>query len=175
MVSCKTEDTTSFVDCCLKASELKIHTFHRTNNSVEYTSVSNHISVREVEADVVILALGEKSYAEWNGDTEDMKLCGSLGLEKNGSAIAEAKALGKPTVACIVAGRQVLIDQADFDSWDSVVMCYLPGSEGKGVSDVLCGDSKFTGKLPSPWYSSADQIGTDRCWFEKGYGLEYRN
>ncbi len=102
-----------------------------------------------------------------------MELCGKLGLSKNRQAIDEAKKLGKPTVTCIVAGRQVILDKADLDSWDSVVMCYLPGSEGKGVADVLCGGSKFTGKLPSPWYESVDQIGTDKCWLEKGFGLEY--
>ena len=124
-------------------------------------------------ADLVLVALGEKPYAEWNGDSEDMELCGKLGLDKNRQAIDEAKKLGKPTVACIVAGRQVIIDKADYDSWDSVVMCYLPGSEGKGISDVLCGCADFRGKLPSPWYSSVEQIGTDKCWFEKGYGLNY--
>ncbi|WP_295072955.1 glycoside hydrolase family 3 protein [Ruminococcus sp.] len=125
------------------------------------------------KADVVVNVVGEQVYSEWNGDTEDMELCGKLGLEKNRMAIDEAKKLGKPTVTCIVAGRQVILDKADLDSWDSVVMCYLPGSEGKGVADVLCGGSKFTGKLPSPWYESVDQIGTDKCWLEKGFGLEY--
>ncbi len=52
-------------------------------------------------------------------------------------------------------------------------MCYLPGSEGKGISDVLCGCANFTGKLPSPWYSSIDQIGTDKSFLERGYGLSY--
>lgn len=124
-------------------------------------------------ADVVINIVGEKSYAEWFGDTEDMELCGALGLDGNRKAIDEVRALGKPTVTCIVAGRQVILDQADFDSWDSVVMCYLPGSEGQGVANVLCGGADFTGRLPSPWYSSVDQIGTDDCMFERGYGLSY--
>ncbi|MCR4639058.1 glycoside hydrolase family 3 protein [Ruminococcus sp.] len=125
------------------------------------------------KADVVLLCLGEQNYAEWNGDTEDMSLFGTLGLKGNKEARAEAKALGKPTVTCIVAGRNVLINKRVYDDWDSVVMCYLPGSEGKGISDVLCGCSDFTGKLPSPWYSSLNQIRTDNCWLERGYGLNY--
>ena len=125
------------------------------------------------KADVVLLCLGEQNYAEWNGDTEDMSLFGTLGLNGNKEARAEAKALGKPTVTCIVAGRNVLINKRVYDDWDSVVMCYLPGSEGKGISDVLCGCADFTGKLPSPWYSSLDQIRTDNCWLERGYGLNY--
>ena len=125
------------------------------------------------KADVVLLCLGEQYYAEWNGDTEDMGLFGKLGLNGNSEARKEAKDLGKPTVTCIVAGRNVLINKRLYDDWDSVVMCYLPGSEGKGISDVLCGCSNFTGKLPSPWYSSLDQIRTDECWLERGYGLDY--
>ena len=52
-------------------------------------------------------------------------------------------------------------------------MCYLLGSEGQGVADVLWGESNFSGKLPSPWYSSIEQIGTSDCWFKNGYGLKY--
>ena len=124
-------------------------------------------------ADIVLLAVGEQAYAEWLGDTEDLELCGKLGLDGNREAIAAAKALGKPIVTCIVAGRNVIIDEADFNSWDSVVMCYLPGSEGAGIANVLCGKNNFTGKLPSPWYSSVEQIGSNNNLFEIGYGLNY--
>ncbi len=125
------------------------------------------------KADVVLLCVGEQSYAEWNGDTEDLSLCGKLGLEGNKEAIKEAKELGKPTVACIIAGRNVILDQQDIKDWDSIVMCYLPGSEGQGVANVLCGDAKFSGTLPSPWYSDVKQIGTNECWLKKGFGLKY--
>lgn len=123
-------------------------------------------------ADVVIVVVGEQSYAEWNGDTEDLELCGALGLDGNKQAIEEAKKLGKPVVACVVAGRNVIIDEY-YNDWDAVVMCYLPGSEGQGVANVLCGNADFKGKLPSPWYNSTEQIGTSESWLEKGYGLTY--
>jgi len=29
--------------------------------------------------------------------------------------------------------------------WDGIVMCYLPGSEGGGVANVLTGKSSFKG------------------------------
>lgn len=130
-------------------------------------------SERAGEADVVVLCVGEEAYAEWHGDTADLELCGSSGLGGNKRAIAEAETLGKPVVACIIAGRNVIINESDYEAWDSIVMCYLPGSESKGITDVLCGCSNFTGKLPSPWYSSIDQIGTSDCLFERGYGLAY--
>ncbi|MBQ2581596.1 MAG: glycoside hydrolase family 3 protein, partial [Ruminococcus sp.] len=125
------------------------------------------------EADVVLLCVGEQSYAEWNGDTEDLALCGSHGLDGNAEAIKEAKELGKPTIACIIAGRNVILDKQDMKNWDSIVMCYLPGSEGQGVANVLCGGAKFTGTLPSPWYANVDQIGTDKNMFPRRYGLKY--
>lgn len=125
------------------------------------------------KADVVLLCVGEQAYAEWNGDTEDLKLNGALGLSGNRDAMSEAEKLGKPVVTCIIAGRHVIIDEADYKKWDSVVMCYLPGSEGKGISDVLCGCADFSGKLPSPWYGALDQIGTDKCFLKKGFGLNY--
>ena len=115
------------------------------------------------DADVILLVVGEQAYAEWNGDTDDMDLCGPLGLYGNAEAIEKAKSFGKPIVTCIVAGRNVFIDKYAND-WDGIVMSYLPGSEGQGVANVLCGGAEFTGKLPSPWYSSTDQIGTGNAW-----------
>ena len=130
-------------------------------------------SSRAEEADVVLLCVGEEAYAEWYGDTDDMALCGALGLKANRRAIDGAKALGKPTVTCIIAGRQVILDEEDYSHWDSVVMCYLPGSEGKGIFNVLCGLTDLSGRLPEPWYSSVDQIGTEKCFLPRGYGLTY--
>ncbi len=126
------------------------------------------------DADVVLLVVGEETYAEWNGDTPDLDLCGELGLGGNKQAIEEAKALGKPIITCIVAGRHVLIRDYEKD-WDGVVMCYLPGSEGQGIAKVLFGQSDFKGKLPSPWYDSIEQIGSDQPWLDIGYGLNYVN
>ena len=122
------------------------------------------------QADVVLLVVGESAYAEWTGDTKDMELCGVKGTPGNRDAILAADILGKPVVTLVVAGRQVLISEY-MAQWDTAVMCYLPGSEGQGVANVLCGNKPFTGKLPSPWYSSVDQIGTDECWLPVGYGL----
>jgi beta-glucosidase len=101
------------------------------------------------QADVVLLVLGEESYAEWLGDTADLDLCGALGLMGNETAIRKAEKLGKPVIACIVAGRQVLISRYA-DKWDAAVMCYLPGSEGQGVANVLCGKKPSPESFPAP-------------------------
>ena len=122
------------------------------------------------QADVVLLAVGEFAYAEWTGDTKEPDLLGRKSLPGNEELMKRALALGKPVVTCIIAGRQVFISRY-IDQWDAAVMCYLPGTEGQGVANVLCGKKPFTGKLPSPWYSSVDQIGTGECWLPAGYGL----
>ena len=124
-------------------------------------------------ADVIILVVGEQAYAEWNGDTHNPDLCGDLGLPGNKEAIDKANFLGKPTVTCIIAGRNVFISDY-INYWDAVVMCYLPGSEGQGVADVLYGKCDFKGTLPSPWYASVSQIEAGNPWLEKGFGLTYK-
>ena len=135
-------------------------------------------SSKASKADVTLLFIGEQPYAEWNGDSADISIDGQLALPENSKAIAEARNLrskyGIPTVACILAGRQVIISDY-LDDWDAAVMCYLPGSAGEGVANVLTGRAAFTGKLPMPWYEDVSQIGTDRCLFPVGYGLETGN
>jgi len=121
-------------------------------------------------ADVVILCVGEAPYAEWEGDTEDLSLTGRLGLDGNEQAIQLAKDTGKPVVTLIVAGRNVIYDEYEND-WDAVVMCYLPGSEGDSVANVIAGRAPFTGKLPMPYYSNVSDIRTSRVKFDVGYGL----
>ena len=129
---------------------------------------------RASEADAVLIAIGEKPYAEFEGDSIDLSLEGSLGLSGSSAAITEAKISGKPVIALIVAGREVDIDSY-MDDWSAAVMCFLPGTEGGGVAAVLSGESPFTGKLPMPWYTDAAQIGTDDVdlLFPLGYGLTY--
>ena len=124
------------------------------------------------EADMTLLCLGEKTYAEWNGDSADISITGKLGLAGNADAIKLAKDLQHPTVACIVAGRNVIMNEY-INQWDGIVMCYLPGSEGDGVANVLTGKSSFKGTLPMPYYSNVEDIRTDKVLFPVGYGLKY--
>lgn len=135
-----------------------------------YTTITDPKDAKK--ADVIILCVGEKPYAEWEGDTADLSITGALGLDGNEEAICDAEKLSKPVVACIVAGRNVIYDEYE-NNWDAVVMCYLPGSEGHGVANVLSGKAPFSGKLPMPYYSSVDDIRTDRVRFDVGYGLHY--
>ena len=119
--------------------------------------------------DMMILCLGEIPYAEWTGDTEDLSITGELALSGNESAIEFARSSGIPVTTLLICGRNVIINNY-IDSWDSVIMCYLPGTEGgHAIADVLTGQAECGGTLPMPYYSSVDQIGTGECWHDVGW------
>ncbi len=119
--------------------------------------------------DVVLLCVGETPYAEWYGDAENLSITGDLALPGNAEAIALAEEADIPTITLIVAGRNVLISNY-IDDWATVIMCYLPGTEGgNAVADVLTGVSEAGGTLPMPYYASEGQIGSDECWHNVGY------
>ncbi len=126
------------------------------------------------DADVIVLVIGETAYAEWNGDAADLDICGEFSLPGNREAIEEAKTYGKPVVTCVVAGRNVFVEEY-IDDWDALVMCYLPGSQGEGIADMLCAESDFKGRLSSPWYASIGQIEAGKPWLEAGFGLTYHD
>ncbi len=127
---------------------------------------------KAAEADLTLLCLGEQPYAEWKGDSADINITGELALDGNAKAIEHAKNLGHPTITCIVAGRNVIISDY-MQQWDGIVMCYLPGTEGDGISNVLTGKSNFKGTLAMPYYAKVEDIRTDKVLFPVGYGLKY--
>ncbi len=157
-------------DCNLAPGKTILQGFESYADEYGLTVITDES--RADEADAVVLAIGEKPYAEYEGDTEDLSITGRQALGGNADAIKEAQGLGKPIVTLIVAGRNVLIGEY-MDGWDAVVMCYLPGTEGDGVAAPLVGDVPFTGRLPMPWYKSVDDIGKDNpdLLYETGYGL----
>jgi beta-glucosidase len=76
-------------------------------------------------ADVGIVVVGEKPYAEGWGDT------GSITLSPEDLlAIEKTKANSKKLVVVIVSGRPMDIEKYAKD-WDAVVASWLPGSEGQ--------------------------------------------
>ncbi|HAS72935.1 MAG TPA: hypothetical protein DCS67_02190 [Clostridiales bacterium UBA8960] len=133
------------------------------------------------DADVIVLVVGEKPYAEMRGDTDDATLGGPLSLEGNLDAIALAKKYDKPVVTLIVAGRPLVIEPY-IDDWDAVVMSFLPGTEALGITDVLYGIVPFTGKLPVTWPKETSGFDVTYLRFERssevlfplGYGLEIK-
>jgi beta-glucosidase len=123
-------------------------------------------------ADVNVVVVGEEPYAEGRGDRTIPEL-----TKADEALVAEVKAVGKPVVLVLLTGRPLL--SAALDRADAVVVAWLPGSEGRGVADVLYGDFKPTGRLSQSWPRELTQIPLnegDASYdprFPYGFGLSY--
>jgi len=97
------------------------------------------------KADAIIAVVSEPPYAEMKGDRDELNLSAD-----DQALVAKAKASGAPVVTILFSGRPLVLNSALTNS-DAVVAAWLPGSEGLGMTDVLFGDYRFTGKLPRAW------------------------
>ncbi|HEX6285723.1 MAG TPA: glycoside hydrolase family 3 C-terminal domain-containing protein, partial [Pyrinomonadaceae bacterium] len=124
-------------------------------------------------AELGIVVVGEIPYAEYIGDRTDLTIA-----EEDVAAVEAVKKAGIPVVVVLISGRPIIIDKI-IDKADALVAAWLPGTEGRGVTDVLFGDFNFKGKLSFSWPRSLDQIpinvGDARYdpLFKYGYGLQY--
>ncbi|MEH6433619.1 glycoside hydrolase family 3 protein [Massilia sp. DD77] len=146
-------------------------------------NVSYSLDARNVDVssfDAVIAVIGERPYAEGDGDI------GLSGTLRHSSRYPEDLAVlrkvagkGRPVITVMVSGRPLYTNDL-LNLSDTFIAAWLPGSEGKGVSDLLVAGAKaydFRGKLPFSWPKSACQtrlnVG-DKDYaplFAYGYGL----
>jgi beta-glucosidase len=122
---------------------------------------------------VAVAVVGETPYAEGQGDRRQ-----GMGLDQEDLAtLSRLRASGVPVVVVLVSGRPMDI-ASELPNWNALLAAWLPGTEGNGVSDVLFGDYRPTGKLPMTWMQSASQqpINTGdgkQALFSQGFGLSY--
>jgi beta-glucosidase len=136
-------------------------------------------------ADKIVVVVGEKPYAEGQGDilptsSPDFSTCQNAGI------IQTCFNSGKPVILIMITGRPLPID-TELPWCKAIVAAWLPGSEGGGVADVLFGNNDFTGTLSHTWPATAGQIpinagptytdeqhGTGGApLFEYGFGLKF--
>jgi beta-glucosidase len=124
-------------------------------------------------AAVGVAVIGERPYAEYEGDRADLALAA-----EDAAAVNNLKAAGIPVVAVLFSGRPLILGDA-LTRMDALLAAWLPGTEGDGIADVLFGDFKPVGKLPISWPRSMDQITVHpgaanyNPLFAFGYGLTY--
>jgi beta-glucosidase len=120
-----------------------------------------------------IAVIGETPYAEGRGDRPN-----GMGLDSTDlNTLNTLRASGVPLIVVLVSGRPLDI-AAQLPNWNALLAAWLPGTEGRGVADVLFGDYNPTGKLPDTWMQSASQqpINTGDgkpALFPFGAGLHY--
>ncbi|KAJ4970923.1 hypothetical protein NE237_004022 [Protea cynaroides] len=118
-----------------------------------------------------IVVVGEHPYTETKGDSQNLTI-----PDPSPSTITNVCGAIK-CVVILISGRPVVIEPY-VASMDALVAAWLPGTEGKGVTDVLFGDYGFTGKLARTWFKTVDQlplnVGDSHYdpLFPFGFGLE---
>ena len=137
----------------------------------------------KAKPDVAIVVFGEKPYAEFKGDQEDLAFSAE---KENLKLVTALKAKGIDVVSVFMSGRPLAVNSI-IDSSDAFVAAWLPGTEGYGIADVLLADSDgkprhdFKGKLSFSWPDNANQVPInvgDEYYsprFPFGYGLHYSN
>jgi len=139
------------------------------NSSVTYSIDGNNLS----DADVAIAVIGEKPYAEGQGDRTDLNLS-----KEDLELISKIRAKGIPLIVILISGRPMIITNI-IEDCDAFIAAWLPGTEGDGIADVIFGDYKPSGKLSHSWPRSMSQIPINigdnnyNPLFPYGYGLTY--
>jgi beta-glucosidase len=124
-------------------------------------------------ATVGVVVIGERPYAEGNGDRADLRLA-----QEDLDAVNNLKAAGIPVAVILFSGRPMIVGDV-LEKADALVAAWLPGTEGEGITDVLFGDYRPVGKLSQSWPRSMAQIPIhpgDKNYdplFKYGYGLSY--
>jgi beta-glucosidase len=111
-----------------------------------------------------IVVVGETPYAEGFGDVDGPLWAwdpGDNGVPRppktmllsdaDEEAVRTVCARARTCTVLVVAGRPMVIPPDLVQQIDALVASWLPGSEGRGVADVLFGRRQFTGKLPVSW------------------------
>jgi beta-glucosidase len=103
--------------------------------------------------DYVLLCIGENSYTETPGNTND------LNLSDNQLALANAMIrTGKPVVLILNQGRPRIIHRIEPGA-AAIVYAYLPGNYGAdALADVLTGVVNPSGKLPMTYPRYANDL-----------------
>ncbi len=124
--------------------------------------------------DVAIVVLGEKPYAEFEGDIPHLAFTPQQGEIE---LIEKLKAKNIRVVVLFLSGRPLFTGKL-INLADAFVAGWLPGSQGQGVADVLVAGANgkaardFTGKLPFAWPADA-RSPISKPLFPLGYGLNY--
>ena len=104
---------------------------------------ADRLTELSVDADVIVLALGEHAYAESPGALDDLDL-----PDAQQELAAAAVATGKPVVVVLFEGRPRVLGDIP-ETAAAVIQAYRPGSRGaEAVVDVLYGDHNPSGVLP---------------------------
>ena len=93
------------------------------------------------KADIGIVVVAERPYAEGAGDSSTLSL-----PNEDVALVDKVRPLVDKLVVVVFSGRPM--DLGDVASADAIVEAWLPGTEATGLADVLLGDKPFVGTTP---------------------------
>lgn len=145
---------------------------HTVSSETHLVLNPNATFSNDEQFEVGIVVLAEDPYAEGAGDKADVVFS-----EKDIAVIERARGVCDKLVLILMSGRPLVITE-QLPLVDAFVAAWLPGTEGRGVADVLFGDQPFTGKLSFSWPRDLDQLplaalkaSEDGPLWPCGYGL----
>ncbi|WP_413283203.1 glycoside hydrolase family 3 N-terminal domain-containing protein [Vibrio sp. MA40-2] len=154
--------------------------------------------------DVAIVVFGEDPYAEMMGDIKAWQTLEFAALKRSYKAdlekIRQLHTAGVKVISIFFSGRPLYVNE-EISKSEAFIAGFLPGSEGRGITDLLiadeCGEQRydFVGRLSFSWPNKKrstrvhrmpahipgyvvpdneqDPTGEHKPLFEYGYGLSY--
>ena len=150
--------------------------------NVTYSIDAKDVDVKAFKA--VVAVIGETPYAEGAGDIRRASTLEHARRHPEDLAVLDRVAgHGVPVVTVLLSGRPLWVNR-EINRSDAFVAAWLPGTEGKGIADVLFrhadgGVVDFRGRLSYSWPRSACQAAVNKGdadyhpQFAYGYGLTY--
>jgi beta-glucosidase len=148
--------------------------------NVTYSADAANVDLAKFDA--VIAVIGEGPYAEGDGDiVPSGTLRHTSRYPEDLAVLQKVHGKGKPVVTVFLSGRPLWVNDL-LNLSDTFIAAWLPGTEGKGVSDLLVAGKgarpyEFAGKLSFSWPKSVCQTPLNvgdagyAPLFAYGYGL----
>jgi beta-glucosidase len=127
-------------------------------NYVEGANFTNVIDINDVleqanQSDVIILCIGEDTYAEVLGNIDN------LYLDRAQQQLADAVlSLGKDIIVVYLGGRpRIITSIVENENVKGVLLSLLPGNRGaEAIVDIIFGDYNPNARLPITWPRNAN-------------------
>lgn len=147
------------------------------NGKVDFSVGADGVDLSNYDA--VIAVLAERPYAEMKGDIDyPASMAHSDRYPEDLEVLKKVSGKGVPVISVLYSGRPVYANDI-INLSDAFVAAWLPGTEAKGITDVLFAMGKgktadFTGRLPFAWPGVAcPETAAKPVLFPRGFGLSY--
>ncbi|MBQ8051440.1 MAG: glycoside hydrolase family 3 C-terminal domain-containing protein [Bacteroidaceae bacterium] len=139
----------------VQSSKFIVHSSDMQPNSALSTMDFELDASQLASYDVIVACIGENSYCETPGNTDDLE------LSANQTALVKALArTGKPIVLVLNEGRPRLIRELE-PLCKAIVHTFLPSNYGgDALARLLSGDANFSGRMPYTYPRHAGSLTT---------------